>query len=622
MELTDTSWKVRFLVKVYTFLDGLKGNHIDPKSPQSSGDKVDSKDNLKQADETDSIPDVPGFFSQFDELDRVLMLKIAQSQCNRIREAIERIMSFLVKLLLPSEGSQEEDSSSTNEPSSLTPQPPADQSEFYYIAMTIWYVVRSIPNTTWKSTARLRDFTQEQMKYSCIPEDNHNFGAVDKRKITLLKWYHYGSLLMLADRGILPVSWRFGMMKKRVYGLSNAATMACTGMLASKSHYSVDDEIIDRLSFLARELGMEMFDATAETVTSASIQRVRGRQFSKHLNPGVSLQRGRGYNSQEICGPWEIHALCHNSRLSLLTLESNIEYAKATRYWQDGQTRGEEVAVYKDKVNQFLNSEATLIPSWERSPMKLRSGWLQSEATAVHGSTLLDIHKRVPVVPKLSPRNSPQISPKEVQSSEHTRVNDTALNMTIQGRLGNSSLSTQFQEIFNRMKETSTRPIDWVSFRPPRQYYPDNFVNSLEDTPHLFRPPFIDTIFVPAILARLAGQQNNDGFDRRTLKRALKEVKGSISVLDILASRQQSGPHKEESSTGRKTPLPDIRYYLGSDFIVRTPPDRRAPTNAHTQMIAGKRALINAHTKEIPGQDPLFMALYDSVSSLLQTISP
>ncbi|KAI1186113.1 hypothetical protein F5B17DRAFT_405252 [Nemania serpens] len=613
VNLRSLFWKVRFLVKVYGFLDGIsKGTPIDLQSPEVSSDSTGRND-IKQAEETDSIPDVPGFFSQFDELDRSLMLKIAQSQCNRIREAIERIMSFLIKLLLPSEDPQEEDRSPTDELSSLMPQSPADQSEFYYIAMTIWYVVRSIPRTTWTSTARLRDFTQEQMKYSCIPADNHNFGAADKRKIILLKWYHYGSLLMLANRRILPASWRFGMMKKRVYDLSNAATMACTGMTASKLHYSVDNEIIDRLSFLARELGMEEFDATAETVTSAAIQRVRCREFTKHLNPGVSLQSGRGYNSQETCGPWEIHALCHNSRLNLLTLENDTEYMKATKYWQGSQAREEEVAMYKDKVNQFLNSEATLIPSWERSPMRLRSGWLQSEATAVHGSTLLDIHKRVPVVPKLSPRNSPQVSAKEDQSSERNRLHGTSLDTIIQGRLGNSSLSTQFRGIVNGMKETKTSPIDWVSFRPPRQYYPDNFVNSLEDTPHLFRQPFIDSIFVPTTLARFARQPNSGEIDSDTLKRALDEVHGSISVLDILASQQHSGPRKGESSTEGKTPLPDIRYYLGNDLPAQVPRDKVSPNNSSTEMVSQKRALINTHTKEIPDKDPLFMALYDSL---------
>ncbi|KAI1158017.1 hypothetical protein F5B18DRAFT_642755 [Nemania serpens] len=609
VNLRSLFWKVRFLVKVHGFLDGLK------ESPESHGGKDESEGN-KQAEKTDTVPDVPGFFSQFDKLDRLLMLKIAESQCNRIREAIEQIMSFLVKLLLPSEDLQElqgKDRSPTRELSSLMTQSPTDQSEFYYIAMTIWYVVRSIPKAQWGSTVGLRNFTQEQMKYSCIPADNHNFGATDKRKIILLKWYHYGSLLMLAAKGILPASWKFGMMKKRVYGLSNAATMACTGMTASKSHYSVDNEIIDRLSFLARELGMEEFDATAETVTSASIQRLRGRELTKHLNPGVSLQSGRGYNPQQTCGPWEIDALCHNSRLNLLTLESNSEYFKATKYWQGSQTREEEVALYKDKVNQFLNSEATLIPSWERSPMRLRAGWLQSEATAVHGSTLLDIHKRVPVVPKLSPRSSPQISPKEPQSSAHNQPHDTNLDISIQGLLGNSLLSAQIREIVNELKETSISPIDWVSFRPPRQYYPDNFVNSLEDTPHLFRQSAIDAIFVPATLTGFTRQRPNGEYNRDTLKGALDEVKGSISMLDILASQQHSSPRKGGSSTGNKKQIPDICYYLGRDLHVQAHSEKGAPINERAKMIPGKRALINVHTKEIPGQYPLFRALYDSL---------
>ncbi|KAI1113543.1 hypothetical protein F5Y14DRAFT_417551 [Nemania sp. NC0429] len=599
VNLQSLFWKVRFLVKVYGFLDRL--GEI-PEPPIAKGERRGNK----QVGETDSIRDVPGFL-RFDEVGRIVMLKLAHRQCDRIRRAIEQIMSFLVKLLLPSQELQEEHPSSARKLNPLMTQSRTDESEFYYIAMTIWYVVRSIPKASWESILHLRNFTQEQMKHSCIPADNCNFQATDKRKIHLLKWYHYGSLLLLAVKGILPASWKFAIMKKKVYGLSKAATIACTGMTASKSHYAVDDEIIDRLSFLARELGMEEFDAVAETVTSASIQRVRGREYTKRLNPGVPLQSGRGYDSQETSGPWEIDALCHDIRLNLLTLESNSESIKATKYWQRSQTREEEVALYKDKVNQFLNSEATLIPSWERSPMRLHSGWLHSEATAVHGSTLLDIRRHVPVVPRNSPRNSPQIGHREVESTEHNRLHDMSAGI-VQGPLANGSLSTQFREIFNGLKETSASAIDWVSFRPPRQYYPDNFVNSLQGTPHLFRSPAINTIFVPATLTRFARQQPNGEYNHNTLMRALDEVKGSISMLDILASQQHSGPRRGGGYTGTKKRTPDICYYLGQALTmwasIQTP---------IAKVVSGKRALINVQSKMIPGQDPLFRALYDSL---------
>lgn len=560
-------------------LGKVQSGHASPKLPK---DKNEEREN-PYGENADN--NVPAFFSEFDGYDRSQMLNIATSQCNRIQDALERIISFLVKLLLESE------------PTPLRPKCATDQSEFYYITMTIWYVVKSFRKTVWKSPSRLSSFKQEDLINSCIPPDNHNFGIIDKRRITLLKWYHYGSLLSLADRGILPSYWRSVTMKKRVYSLSNAATMACTGSTDLKSQYSVDDEIVDRLSFLAHELGMEEFDATAETVTSASIQRVRGREFTKHLNPGVSLQSGRGHSFQETSGPWEIHALCHNSRVNVLTLESESEYVKATKYVRGNETRQDEVALYKNKVYRFLNSEATLIPSWERSPTRMRLGWLQSEAAAVHGSTLLDIHNRIPVIPKLSPKISPQVGPLLKPDARQDRSPAAGFIMGTSDDFDKGVLSSQFREILKELKGADVHPIDWASFRPPRQYYPDSFINSLEDTPHLFRPPVTDHVFIPATLTQFAERPGSGGFGRQDLDNALDEVRETFSILDILVSQKILNPPKPMVLGRRNKRLPDMRYC----------PLERHPRHSFAH---GQRALIETSSSK----DQLVRALFDSVS--------
>ncbi|KAJ8133220.1 hypothetical protein O1611_g403 [Lasiodiplodia mahajangana] len=546
VSLRSLFWKVRFLVKIHHFLSGLENNYSTRGTPQLSNDKDEKR-------------------------------------LNRQEEKAD------IEILSPSEINAQEGSSTP-----LQPQCSSDQSDFYYITMTIWYIVKSFrKKTVWESSRRLRDFRQENMTNSCIPPDNHNFGVVDKRKISLLKWYHYGSLLSLADRGILPSYWRSTPMKRRVYSLSNAATMACTGSTASNSHYSVDDEIVDRLSFLARELGMEEFDATAETVTSASIQRVRGREFTIYLNPGVSYPNWRGRNFQETFGPWEIHALCHNSRIQVLTLESESEYVKASRGFR-GETREEEVAMYKNKVYRFLNSEVTLIPCWERSPTKMRSGWLQSEAAAVHGSTLLDIHSKIPVISKVSPKSSPQTGPISNPAAGQYRGPESSLITGSPDGFDTIAFATQFQDILKEFKGPEVRPIDWVSFRPPRQYYPDNFINSLEDTPHLFRPPATDNVFIPATLNRIAKRPDPEsiGFGYRDLVEALEKASWLLSILDILVFQQSPSSRRRELSRGNNIKLPNMRYFC-----------RGAKT------ASGRRALIDTFKKE----NELVRALFDSL---------
>ncbi|KAI0110815.1 hypothetical protein GGR51DRAFT_79405 [Nemania sp. FL0031] len=588
VSLRSLFWKVRFLVKIHHFLAGLEKNYSSRSSPKPSNIKGE-KQGSEQGERADIIHDIPAFFSEFDGFDRLQMLNIATSQCNRIRDAIEGILSFLIELVLISKLNSPEGYFKLTR--SLCPP---DQSDFYYIMMTIWYVVKSFRKVKWKSPDRLRNFGLEDMVNSCIPEDNHNFGVVDRRKITLLKWYHYGSLLSLADRDILPSYWRSSTMKKKVYGLSNAATVACTASTASNSHYSVDDEIVDRLSFLANELGMEEFDATAETVTSASIQRIRGREFTQYLNPGVLLPNERGYSFQETSGPWEIHALCHNSRVHVLTLESESEYFKATRGCRGSETREEEVAVYKNKVYRFLNSEVTLIPCWERSPTKMRSGWLQSEAAAVHGSTLLDIHKKIPVIRKVSPKSSPQTGPMGSSNPADGRYRDPATGfITVASDIfDRDSLSTQFREILKELKGTEVRPVDWVSFRPPRQYYPDNFTNSLEDTPHLFRPPVTDNVFIPATLSQIAKRPDPAGFGQHDLVVALEKARWLFSISDILVFQQTPGWRRRELSGGTNTKLPNMRYFRHG-----------------AKAAVGRKAPISTFKKK----DELIRALFDSL---------
>ncbi|KAI0904685.1 hypothetical protein F4823DRAFT_567462 [Ustulina deusta] len=530
VSLRSLFWEVRFLSKIHHFLDRLDKSQNGRASSKLPNDEERGNRQGEKA-ENNAL----AFFSEFDGYERSQMLSIAESQCNRIRDAIERIILFLLDLLLPLGLSP------------LQPQYPTDESEFYYITMTIWYVVKSFPKVVWKSPNYLYDFEQKDLTNSCVPPDSHNFGAIDKRKISLLKWYHYSSLLSLADRGVLPRSWISAPMKKRVYSLNNAATMAYTESIDIKSHYSVDNEIVDRLSFLAHELGMEEFDATDETVTSASIQRVRGRELMKYLNPGVSLPKGRGYSFQETFGPWEIHALCHNSRINVLTLESESEYVKATKDYGGSETREEEVALYKNKVYRFLNSEATLIPYWERSPTKMRSGWLQSEAAA-------------------------------------------GFIMGTPDGFDKGALSNQFREILKELEGTDVRPIDWASFHPPRQYYPDSFIKTLEDTPHLFRPPVTDDVFIPATLAKFDKPQGRRVFSRDDLE----NVQKSFSILDILVSQQILSPRKRKISGGRNTRLPDMRYYrLGATVGVTR----------------GKGALIETSG----GENELVRALFDSL---------
>ncbi|ERF69363.1 hypothetical protein EPUS_09270 [Endocarpon pusillum Z07020] len=459
-------WKVRFLAKVYKFLFSLDQPGRDQARPifSESDTKEDTNKNLYLD------------LSEFDRNDRKCMLGVAENQRNRILDTVENVVRFLSEVLRDQ----------TDHPNPLlqdsrTP----DESDYYYITITIWYVIKSFPERNWELKDSSND--KEQANCSYLPANDCNFGKANKDKIPLLQWYHYGSILSLSRQGILPNIWQTEGLDRRVSRLGRAARIALAAKLLSKSPYSVEDEIVDRLAFLAHELGLENLNDNVDTVASLSIRRVKQRDFTRYINPGWLPPHEEGYTS----GPWEIHALCHNSRLNVLSLED--------------ERKAEEVQSYKQKLCHFLNSEAMVVSCWERTHSKARKGWLRSEATSVLGSTLLDIHQKM---------SGPQ---KVVE--------------TVQRRY---PISRQV-DAHESPTGDGLPPIEWTTFSPPRQYHPDNFVNSLDDTPHLYQPPVIDKMNIPAAIRGYAESQLEAGFTIDDLRDALGEMPGSVVLSDIVA---------------------------------------------------------------------------------------
>jgi hypothetical protein len=192
--------------------------------------------------------------------------------------------------------------------------------------------------------------------------------------------------LKLCEKKVLDVSWRESDLEGKVERLGNAAKMVSSGKLSSRQPYVADDEIFDRLSFLSDELGLEILEPEdVGTVASLSMKRVKQRDYTRTLNPGWIPRDEDGSTS----GPWEIHALCHHSRLVVLTKEE-----KSKQDWRTREHTHSEAAGFRKSICTFFNAEGTLIPCWERAHAKYRRGWLRSEATSVVATTfILILHK-------------------------------------------------------------------------------------------------------------------------------------------------------------------------------------------------------------------------------------
>jgi len=477
----------------------------------------------------------------------------------RIRTNIENVVRYLAKALLKS---SERTSMTRMLPDKYVP----GESNYYYVMMTVWYTWKYFKDNPVGKLDCLSQLADQEKRDGILfdtdrlPSDNWTFAKGDRDKVQLLQWYHYGSLQKLCDLGGLPKSWQgdTDLLKQKVVRLAKAAKMGASAKLSSQEPYVADDEIFDRLSFVSDELGLEDIKSkSAGTIELLSMKRVKQRDFTRSLNSGW-LPRDE---EESTSGPWEIHALCHHSRLVVwMKEESKQDWRMEDHMKAEGES-------FRQRICIFLNAEGTLIPCWERAHAKARRGWLRSEATAVVASTIL---QKTVLTDSSTPSVNPQLdgvpagNPTSKQSqAEHPgsvslsqepslatsspdpkkppvdveKVSNTARDQSDQARQDQKELLVEVAKLSNTIRDHSNQarqdqkklfqevshldglmkdqleaferfsnesgllpPIQWTSFRPTRKYHPVSFFNSLEDTPDLYKPEALGKVSVPLSL--------------------------------------------------------------------------------------------------------------------------
>lgn len=274
-----------------------------------------------------------------------------------IRNRIERIADYLVKALL--------------EPGTQSPMMPDNflpfEPNYYYVMITLWYLKVNCSEFTWKWTQRIHEWKQNGRLFDLLPVETATFPQEAKERVALLKWYHYGSVHELCHFKMIPTSWNMPSLHNITYRLKRDALRIANAKLSSHRPYMAEDEIIDRLGFLAEPLGLDDPEHTIGTLALVTVRRIEERDFTREINPAFLS----GVNARSPSGPWEIHALCHHSRLMV----ANYHYKR-----EDGRSRDEkldEVEKYRRKFCDFLTDESSLVPCWERTSLATRRGWLR-----------------------------------------------------------------------------------------------------------------------------------------------------------------------------------------------------------------------------------------------------
>ncbi|KXX73072.1 hypothetical protein MMYC01_210573, partial [Madurella mycetomatis] len=363
----------------------------------------------------------------------------------------------------------------------------------YYVMITIWYLIKNKFESA--STPGMKNLEmRNSVLAKVLPPDNFHFDKDTEGEVLMLKWLYYGSISQLINQtngSWLHSTWEDGgRLQERILKLRRAAKIALAAKVSSKRPYVPSDEAVDRLAFLAHELGLEEVYHGAH-ICSLVMSRVRSRAYTTALNPGWRDSQGQG-SDLDLSAPWEIFALSHHSRLLMANLEGK-------------RRRIEEVEKYRSKFSPFLTANVSLIPCWERTSMASCQAWLRSETAAVLATTLLDVYLK-DMKPPLKTKTELEVL--------------WALNKKLVPHCD--------------QQQDDYPPIDWTKFKPLRRYHPQYFFRSLCDTPEKYDKAEMGRVRIPSSLRDYLRSSDAKKFEARGWTTSiLRDLLARDDVVDI-----------------------------------------------------------------------------------------
>jgi hypothetical protein len=472
VDLKSLFWKTRFLAKVDRLLSRIiKEANTQPGLGPGSPDRRERRSLL--------LTDVT--------------ISTAEETVDRIRDVIGAVTAYLVKDCLMA----------TQPAHVLLPKAPAigdandhyDAVNWYYLVITVWYVVKHNSEVEWG-----RDWDWDWQEVSVKLDILNRRLATLKRgdhllwghcvsmrvKHSMLKWLHDESVRSLQDKCKAGIPK--GVTAVEVEPSRYTARTELARRIASTDPYRADDEIADRLAFLADELWT---DGPAQAHVARLVKRITKRIQDRKFTQTIPFVREGATD-----GPWELHALCHHSRL--VVAHRNMPCVPDDGARADSE---QEVEHFRKKLYPFLTTEASLTPCWERHALSARRGFLRSEATAVLASTVVDIFSKdldyfqfistdEPATVSAGPASTAQ-NPN--QGGPHVEPTFSYRSASLQVRYNGELVTAETllaQQLETQEQLASAkglgRPIDYLRFRPPQKYHPDEFFHSLDDTPDLY----------------------------------------------------------------------------------------------------------------------------------------
>lgn len=497
------SWKMRFLVKVDQLLYSVVRAAVD--ALLSPGERRDDRTPSLQAQyEHDSLMSASTTGERWykGSDDDII---VAEATIRRIRNAVGETMAYMVETLLKKTLSQ----------AILLPDAAAGDLSHYYVMITLCYVVRNYPKARWCWQDELEQDTTQTTRASAdwglsvlasrLPSRRtspglHRSHAGTRVRTTMLEWLHHESIFSLQQDflsgSVIPSEWHYGGTFVLAGNARQAAKSELMRKIAYAHSYRPDDEVEDRLAFLSQEMWPDLDEA--EQIANRVTKRIEERDVTRTID----LCRFDPGQERSAEGPWELHALCHHSRFVVAVQKMYMARRGG------GEVTEERVEHYRKLLYPFFTSEASVTPSWKRDSSSARRGFFASEATAVVGSTLIEIcYADMELFRHQEQADSPWTAgsrPTIRALGAGSHLGQTA-SVDSDGPfpgagetdrlVARAYLREKEDNLFLRQLKTLVAVtmqkdlgtgIDYLQFRPPQRYHPSEFFKSLDDTPELY----------------------------------------------------------------------------------------------------------------------------------------
>lgn len=365
------------------------------------------------------------------------------------------------------------------------------RSQRFYLAITIWYVVKQLPEVFFRQGDSEAEAMREclwghiQILSSIRNEDNRAHAiASDDSHGCFARWYHSFSVQQLCADLSQRDQGRFGdtaiqletITKQALHWQVKAEKSLRLYGQGRLNEINLGHEPAN-LAMLGPELGItgRLLILRAKSCLDVARELVEARQPTKRLNAGRAVvirwdPKNKTRSAKPRPAPWELSCLAQHLPISVGAASAR------------GKGRDDCLA----RCNKFLLADYTYSSSWDTSKTTTIGQWWDFVTASIICAELVD---KVVADNDVAVNNSLQTTKEPKATDESGRKPDPMLAKLEATVAQMHQLMAQNAMDKRRSQEAEARSghqFDWLSFRPKPLFHADTTVQSLEDTPDYY----------------------------------------------------------------------------------------------------------------------------------------